>query len=78
MALPSIRQSLLDEIDKLTVEQQAQVLEYTRSLQQSLPPVTPGEGLTDLVEELNFDPPDLAATETAMAESSGRIDWDEW
>lgn len=49
MALPSIKQTLLNEIDKLTTEQQARVLEYTRSLQQPLPSATPGEALIALV-----------------------------
>jgi hypothetical protein len=78
MALPSIKQTLLDEIDKLTAEQQARVLEFTRSLQQPLPPATSGEDLIALVQELAFDPADLAAMETAIAEGCGKIDWDEW
>ena len=71
MALPSIKQTLLDEIDKLTIEQQAHVLEYTRSLQPPLPPTTPDE-------ELSIDPAELAAVEAATAEDRKKIDWDEW
>ncbi len=78
MALPSIKQALLEEIDRLTTEQQARVLEYTRSLQQPLPSATSGEDLIALIRELNFDPADLAAMETAIAEGCGKIDWDEW
>ena len=74
----SVKDELLSEIDKLSSEQQAQVLAYTRNLQITLPPGTPGEDLVQLVHELNFTADDLAEMEAAIEAGCERIDWNEW
>ena len=78
MAAPSLKQELLKEIDQLTPEQQAQVLQFTRALHSTLPPGTPGNDLIALADQLNFDSDDLAAMEAAINAGCGKIDWDEW
>ena len=68
MSPPSTKQSLLNEIDKLSVEQQTRVLEYTLSLNQPASPA-PSD------EEPDIDPAEM---EAAIAEERRKIDWDEW
>lgn len=78
MATPSLKEQLLSEFEKLTPEQQARVVEFTRGLQSTLPPAIPGEVLLERAREINFDPEDLAEIAAAIEESCERIDWDEW
>jgi hypothetical protein len=68
MGILSIKQNLLDEIDKLTIEQQTRVLEYTLSLNQPLSPAPSDEAP-------EIDPDEL---EAVLAEDRKKIDWDEW
>ncbi len=78
MATPSLRDELLREFEKLSPEQQERVLDFTRRLQNPLPPGIPGEVLLERAREINFDPEDLAEMAAAIEEHCERIDWDGW
>jgi len=82
MAIPSVKEQLLSEFDKLSLEQQKKVLEFTHNLRGSnLPPGIPGEVLIELAKELNFDPQDLAEMQAAIEDPETgceKIDWNEW
>ncbi len=75
----SVKEQLINQIDRLTEEQQQDLLNYALRLQQStLPPGTPGEVLLELAERLDFDPDDLAEMMRVIDEDCERIDWDGW
>jgi hypothetical protein len=78
MEMVSLKDQLLDLFDKLSSEQQKQVLTFVQSLPKPLPPGMPGEELIQLAEELNFDSDELALMSEAIEEHCGRIDPDEW
>ena len=73
MVTKSIRQTLLNEIDNLTPEQQQAVLTYTLNLKNQLPEGMSGEAMIALAQELNFDSDDLAEIEAAIEEGYERF-----
>ena len=78
MNTTSVKEQIVSQLDKLSEEQQQQVLEFTHRLQRTLPPGMPGEVLIARAREINFDPQDLAEMAQAIEEDCERIDWDEW
>jgi hypothetical protein len=78
MALPSLKEQIIAELDKLTPNQQQQMLEIVKSFQSELPPGIPGEVLVARAKELNFAPEDLKEMAEAIEEGWGQIDWEGW
>ncbi len=81
MAIPSLKDEVLRELEKLSPEQQERVLEFARGLRKALPPGIPGEVLAELARELNFDPQDLADMQAAIENPETgceKIDWEGW
>ncbi len=69
----ALREQLLNEFDKLPPEKQQHVLEFTRDLNSTLPPGTPGEVLIKLAHELNFSSDDLTQMGAAIEEGCENI-----
>ena len=78
MALPSLKEQIIAELDKLTPTQQQQMLEIVKSFQSDLPPGTPGEVLLEHMDSFEFEPDDLAEMAQAIEEGCEQIDWDSW
>jgi hypothetical protein len=78
MNTTSVKEQIVSQLDKLSEEQQQQVLEFSQRLPSTLPPPIPGEVLIARAREINFDPQDLAEMAQAIEEDCERIDWDEW
>lgn len=77
----SLRDQLLDEFDRLTPEKQQRVVNFARSLNNTLPPGIPGEVLIELAKTLNFSSEDLAQMEAAINDpvwGYEKIDWEGW
>ena len=74
----SLTQQILNQLDKLTPEQQQQVLDFAYSLRTALPPGTPGDVLLKRMDSFEFGPGDLDEIAQAIEEGCERIDWDEW
>jgi hypothetical protein len=75
----TLRDQIMDEVDKLSADQQAHLLDVARRLRQTpLPPGTPGETLLAHQHEFDFAPGDLEEMMRAIEECCGRIDWDGW
>jgi hypothetical protein len=75
----SLKDEILHELDKLSVEQQREILKLAKSLQHVTRPVgIPGKVLIARAREISFDPEDLAEIAKAIEEDCERIDWDEW
>jgi hypothetical protein len=60
MAESTIREEIIRQLDNLTPDEQQQVLDFAKSLQNTLPPGIPGEVLIARAREVDFDPADLA------------------
>ena len=75
----SIRDQLIREVDKLTPEQQEQLLEMARRLQSTvLPTGTSGNTLIEHIERLQFAPGAVDEMMRIIEEDCERIDWDGW
>jgi hypothetical protein len=74
----SLRERILDQLDRLTTEQQEQVLDFAAHLPSSLPPGTPGEVLLARMGTFEFEPGDLDEIAQAIEEGCEKIDWNEW
>jgi hypothetical protein len=78
MATIPIREQIISQLDRLSPEQQKQLLDYSLSLQRQGPPGIPGHELIARAREINFSSEDLAEITQAIEEDCERIDWDEW
>ncbi len=78
MATTPIRDQIINQLDRLSAEQQKQVLDYSLSLQQKRPPGIHGDELIARARVINFSPEDLAEITQAIEEDCERIDWNEW
>lgn len=91
MAAESLIPQIMSEVEKLTPEQQARILDFAKHMQGTedrlanipwpprspLPPGVPGETLVALAKELNFSKEDVNDMMRAIKEGE-RIDWDGW
>ncbi len=78
METNTIKQQIIDVLDDLTPEQQAQLLTVANGLRRSkLPPGTPGEVLLAKREEFGFTSKDLDEMMQAIREGD-EIDWAGW
>lgn len=74
-----IREQILEEVDKLNLQQQEQLLRVARQLRQPATLVgTPGEVLLADLERYQFEPGELDEMLRAIEEETERIDWDGW
>lgn len=78
MTTMPIREQIISQLDRLSPEQQRQLLDHSLSLQQRRPPGIPGDELIARAREINFSPEDLAEIIQAIDEDCERIDWNEW
>jgi hypothetical protein len=78
MATIPIRDQIISQLDRLSPEQQRQLLDYSLSLQRRRPPGISGDELIARAREINFSPEDLAEITQAIEEDCERIDWNEW
>lgn len=78
MATEPIRDEIMRQLDRLSPQQQRELLTYALRLQSKLPPGIPGEELVRRAGEINFPPDDLAEIARAIEEDCERIDWDGW
>ena len=79
MATPTVKEQIIDELDRLTPSQQAHLLGVARQLQRTpLPPGTPGEVLIEHMDRFTFAPGALDEMMRAIEEDCERIDWDGW
>jgi hypothetical protein len=79
MTSVSLREQIIQELDKLTEAQQTQLLDIARRLQKSvLPPGTPGNVLIELTNLLEFAPGEVDAMMHAIEEGCEGVDWDGW
>ena len=76
MASSPIANQIMDQLQKLTPDQQAQVLEYTASLVR--PRGEPGVDIIRRAHELEFPVEDLAEIQRAIDEDCETINPDDW
>ncbi len=75
----SVKEQIIHELDRLTPEQQEQLLDIARRLQKSgLPEGTPGGVLLAHMDQFQFAPGAVDAMMKIIEEGSERIDWDGW
>jgi|tagenome__1003787_1003787.scaffolds.fasta_scaffold17799021_2 hypothetical protein len=75
--MSSLKEEIIDQVDKLTPEQQQALLDYAQRLQ-SLPAGTPGEVLLEHMNDFDFAPGEVDEMMRAIEEGCERIDLDEW
>ena len=75
MAKIAIKQQIIEEVDKLSPDQQRHLLEYARTLHR--PRGEPGKQLVQHAREISFPPDDLVEIKKAI-EDCERIDLSEW
>ena len=73
-----IKEQILQEVEKLNPQQQAQLLHVARQMQGQTPLGTPGEVLLANVHRFNFAPEDLAEMVRIIEEERENIDWEGW
>jgi len=78
MTIAPTKDLIISQLDRLTPDQQKQLLDYALRLQENLPPSIRGEDLIALAHEIDFPPDDLAEIIQAIEEDCERVDWDGW
>ncbi len=78
MATTSLKEQIIDVLDRLSPAQQAEVLAFTKRLLNPLPPGTPGEVLLARMNSFQFKPGTLEEMARVIEEDCERIDWDGW
>ena len=73
-----VREQLLNEFDRLSPEKQRQVLEFTRTLDSTLPPGISGEVLLAHMGTFHFEPGDLDEIAQIIEDEFEQIDLNEW
>jgi hypothetical protein len=76
--MADIRDQIINQLERLTMKQQQEILHHALRLQSEHPPGIPGEELVKRAHEINFPQEDLAEIIQAIEEDSERIDWDGW
>lgn len=75
MAVLSVKEQLLQEIEYMSQDEQSQVLEFALQLKQiKLPQGTPGEVLLARMGTFKFAPGQLEEIERALEEDSERVE----
>jgi hypothetical protein len=72
----SVKEKIINQLDRMTSEQQKKMLEFANGLTRS--PGTPGDVLVALMEKIQIDPADLEEMSRAIEEECERIDLDGW
>ena len=79
MSMDSIEQKLIETFQRLSIEQQKQVIEFAQGLsQEPLPPGAPGETLLARMGTFRFAPGELETIAQAIEEDCERVDPGEW
>lgn len=77
-----IKEQIFQEVEKLTLQQQEQLLRVVRLLRQpampAMPLGTPGEALLADMDRYQFEPGELDEMLKVIEEETERIDWDGW
>ena len=76
MGNPALKREILDQLDKLGVEQQQQVLRFARTLVATQPKGTPGRELLRFAGAIERD--DLQQIAQAIEEGCEQVNLDEW
>jgi hypothetical protein len=76
MAELSLKEQIVSRLDRLSVEQQKAVLDFTQTL--TRPEGVSGKVLLDRLKEIQIDPQDLEEMKQAIEEEFERIDLDGW
>lgn len=72
-----LKEQFMQEVDKLSSEQQSQLLDIARHLQRSsLLPGTSGEVFLEVLDKLTFAPGAVDEMMRAIEEGCERVDWD--
>ena len=74
----SIKDQIIAEVDRLSVEQQTQLLAVVQQMRQAAPPGIPGEVLLAHMDSFTFAPGALAEMLEAIEAGCERIDADGW
>jgi len=77
MSTNTIRDQIIHQLDSLSPEEQALVLDYMHRVRMA-PPGTPGDMFLAHVGDFDFQPSDIEEMMQAIEEGCERIDWDEW
>jgi hypothetical protein len=76
MITGSIREEIIQQLDRLSPEQQRQVLDFARGL--ARPRGESGREFIEKTRHIQISPEDLQAMQDAIEEECERIDWGEW
>ena len=68
MATASIRDQIVSQLERLTTQQQQEILHHALSSQGELPPGIPGDDLIALAHDINFPAQALAEINQAIEE----------
>lgn len=74
----SLREEILNQIDRLTPDQQREVLDFVLSLEEGLPEGIPGRDMAARAIAINFPHEDLEEISRAIEEDCETIDWESW
>jgi hypothetical protein len=74
----SLKDQIIDELDKLTPDQQEKLLNFTKRLQATSPTPTSGDLLLAHIDTFSFDPNDLDEIAKAIEEGCEKVDLDGW
>lgn len=72
----TLRKEIIDQLDRLSEEEQRRMLEFARTLAASTPKGTPGRELTRFAGM--FDPEDARRMAAAIEEGCETVNPDEW
>ncbi len=76
MGNPALKREILDQLDKLGVEQQQQVLRFARALETTRPEGVSGKELLRFAGAIEHD--DLQQIAQAIEEGCEQVNLDEW
>jgi len=76
MTNTTLTQQIIEQLNRLTPDQQQKILNYARGL--GRPRGTPGKEFIERTKDIHIDPEDLRLMEQAIEEEFERIDLDEW
>lgn len=73
---PMLKQDILEQVERLSYEQQQQLLDLARAMAMTTPKGVPGKRLLSFAGAIAVD--DLQTMEQAIEESCERVDLNEW
>jgi hypothetical protein len=74
----SIKEQIVNELDRLTPDQQQQILTYAKQLVGVLPSGTSGNVLLNRMDSFHFEPGAVDEMLKIIEADCERIDWDGW